>query len=287
MVTSVSAIEKIGVIGAGVMGCGVAHVAAQAGLKVVLIDKCGADLERAAQTLRHNLRQDKFFNPNAPDTAETLARIDLTLDYGALKDAQFVVENITEDWDAKKTVYSELDRSAPAGCVFAANTSTISITQIGGATGRPDRIIGMHFMNPVPMKPTVEVIRGYHTSDETLGIANRFLEAIGRGSVVVNDAPGFVSNRVLMLTINEAAFLVHEGTASAPDVDRIFRECFAHKMGPLELADLIGLDTILLSIEGLYKAYSDSKYRPSPLLQKMVQAGLYGRKSGQGFYRYD
>ena len=170
--------------------------------------------------------------------------------------------------------------------MFAANTSAIPITRIASLTRRPARVIGMHFMNPVPLKPVVEVIRGYYTADETVALAQGLLAGMGKEGVVVNDSPGFVSNRVLMLTINEAIFLLHEGVAAAEDVDKIFKGCFGHKMGPLETADLIGLDTILLSIEVLYESFNDSKYRPCPLLKKMVDAGLYGQKSGQGFYTY-
>jgi 3-hydroxybutyryl-CoA dehydrogenase len=160
------------------------------------------------------------------------------------------------------------------------------VTRLGGLTERPDRVLGIHFMNPVPMKPTVEMIRGFHTSEESLDTARRLLAAMGKDAIVVNDMPGFVSNRVLMLTVNEAAFVVQDGVAPAADVDLLFKKCFGHKMGPLETADLIGLDTILYSIEVLHESYADSKYRPCPLLKKMVDAGLLGRKSGKGFYDY-
>jgi 3-hydroxybutyryl-CoA dehydrogenase len=186
----------------------------------------------------------------------------------------------------KAEIYPRLHAICPADCVFAANTSCISITKLGGFTKRPDRVCGMHFMNPVPMKPMVELIRAFHTSPETLAAGQRFLAEMGKEAVVVNDWPGFVSNRVLMLTINEAVFLLQDQVASAVDVDRIFKGCFGHKMGPLETADLIGLDTILYSIEVLHESYNDSKYRPCPLLKKMVDAGLHGRKSGRGFYDY-
>jgi len=169
---------------------------------------------------------------------------------------------------------------------FAANTSAYSITRIGSLTQRPDRVLGMHFMNPVPLKPTVEVIRAFHTSQATVDTALALLKGMGKEGIVVNDMPGFVSNRVLMLTINEAVWLVQDQVATPEDVDRIFVTCFGHKMGPLETADLIGLDTILFSIEVLYESFNDSKYRPCPLLRKMVDAGLHGRKSGQGFYSY-
>jgi 3-hydroxybutyryl-CoA dehydrogenase len=203
-----------------------------------------------------------------------------------LDSADFVVENVTEKWDIKKEVYAQLDAICPERTVFAANTSAIPITRIASATKRAKNVIGMHFMNPVPMKSMVEVIRGYHTSDATIEIAKSFLAQMGKECIIVNDSPGFVSNRVLMLTINEAIFLLQERVASASDVDKIFKTCFGHKMGPLETADLIGLDTILLSIEVLYESFQDSKYRPCPLLKQMVEAGLYGQKSKQGFYVY-
>jgi len=180
-----------------------------------------------------------------------------------------------------------LDNVCPDHCIFAANTSAIPITRIGSATSRPEKVIGMHLMNPVPMKKMVELIPGHHTSQETIDEAKKFLAGMDKECIIVKDSPGFVSNRVLMLTINEAIFLVHEQVADAKDVDNIFKSCFGHKMGPLETADLIGLDTILYSIEMLYESFSDSKYRPCPLLKKMVDAGLHGRKSGKGFYNYD
>jgi 3-hydroxybutyryl-CoA dehydrogenase len=186
----------------------------------------------------------------------------------------------------KRQVYPRLDRICPPHVVFAANTSAISITRLASLTSRPERIVGMHFMNPVPLKDTVEVIRGHHTSEETLETARRLLATMGKKAVVVNDFPGFVSNRVLMLTVNEAVYLVQDGVAAPQDVDEIFRSCFGHPMGPLQTADLIGLDTILYSIQVLYDSFGDSKYRPCPLLRKMVDAGLHGRKSGEGFYRY-
>lgn len=170
--------------------------------------------------------------------------------------------------------------------MIGCNTSAIPITRLASATRRPAQVIGMHFMNPVPRKPLVEVIRGYHTSDSTLALARQLLAAMGKECVVVADSPGFVSNRVLMLTINEAVCLLQERAASAEEIDTIFKTCFGHAMGPLETADLIGLDTVLLSIEVLYESFSDARFRPSPLLRKLVDAGLYGRKSGQGFYTY-
>jgi 3-hydroxybutyryl-CoA dehydrogenase len=304
-------LQTIGVIGAGVMGTGVAQDVAQHGRQVILIDLDDARLERAKREIRANLRMQGFFRPPAAaatataaaaapapaakpaagplggGSAAVLARIQFTTDYAHLAAADFVVENVVEKWPVKQGVYKLLDAHCPPECVFAANTSAISITKIGGATGRPDRVLGMHFMNPVPLKPMVEVIRGFHTSEATLARAHQFLALLGKEGIVVNDMPGFVTNRVLMLTINEAIFLVQDQVAAHDDVDRIFKGCFGHKMGPLETGDLIGLDTILFSLEVLYESYNDDKYRPCPLLRKMVDAGLHGRKSGRGFYTYD
>lgn len=281
--------RTIGVIGAGVMGTGVAQALAQSGHKVLLLDVSQAILERAQAAIRQSLRFQGMLSRGAPVASldEVLGRICFSLDDGLLADADFVIENVTEQWAIKRAVYERIDQICPERCVFAANTSAITITRIASATSRPAQVLGMHFMNPVPLKPLVEVIRGYHTSEETIATARRLLTAMGKDCVVVNDAPGFVSNRVLMLTINEAIFLVQDRVAAAEEVDRIFKLCFGHKMGPLETADLIGLDTILASIEVLYESFSDSKYRPCPLLRQMVDAGLHGRKSGRGFYTYD
>ncbi len=281
-------IQVVGVVGAGVMGIGVAQNLAQTGYQVILVDISEAILESAEQEIKKNIRFQTLFNKEkkagSPD--EIVKKITFSTNYKLLDSADFVVENVTEKWDIKKEVYAQLDAICPERTVFAANTSAIPITRIASATKRPKNVIGMHFMNPVPMKSMVEVIRGYHTSDSTIEIAKSFLAQMGKECIIVNDSPGFVSNRVLMLTINEAIFLLQERVASASDVDKIFKTCFGHKMGPLETADLIGLDTILLSIEVLYESFKDSKYRPCPLLKQMVEAGLYGQKSKQGFYVY-
>jgi 3-hydroxybutyryl-CoA dehydrogenase len=281
-------IQVVGVVGAGVMGIGVSQNLAQTGYQVILVDISEAILESAQQEIKKNIRFQTLFNKEkkvgSPD--EILKKITFSTNYKLLDSADFVVENVTEKWDIKKEVYAQLDAICPERTVFAANTSAIPITRIASATKRPKNVIGMHFMNPVPMKSMVEVIRGYHTSDETIETAKSFLAQMGKECIIVNDSPGFVSNRVLMLTINEAIFLLQERVASASDVDKIFKTCFGHKMGPLETADLIGLDTILLSIEVLYESFKDSKYRPCPLLKQMVEAGLYGQKSKQGFYVY-
>ena len=280
--------RKIGVLGAGVMGIGVTQNLAQTNHEVVLVDLSEQILEKAKMEIKKNLRFQVLFNKtaNKADPDEILNRIQFTTDYNALTDVNYLIENVTEKWEVKKEVYSKIDKICKADCIFASNTSAISITRMGAVTQRPALMIGIHFMNPVPMKKTVEVIRGFHTSEETIEHTKAMLDGMGKKYVVVNDYPGFVSNRVLMLTINEAIFLVQDQVASAEEVDQIFRECFEHKIGPLETGDLIGLDTILLSLEVLYESYNDPKYRPAPLLRKMVDAGLHGRKSGQGFYLY-
>jgi 3-hydroxybutyryl-CoA dehydrogenase len=281
--------QKVGVIGAGVMGTGVAQNLAQRGMRAVLVDVSETVLTKARETIFNSLRVAGMFRrDDAPvaDPEQTVGMIEFTTDYTRLADVEFVVENVVEKLAIKTEIYPRLDAICPPECIFAANTSAISITKLGGFTKRPDKVLGMHFMNPVPMKSMVEVIRGHHTSEETLVRGKAFLAQLGKEAVVVNDMPGFVSNRVLMLTVNEAVWLVQDQVASAADVDKIFCSCFGHKMGPLETGDLIGLDTILFSLDELYAAYGDPKFRRCPLLQKMVDAGLHGRKSGEGFYKY-
>lgn len=280
--------KQVAVIGAGVMGTGVAQNLAQNGLDTVLVDVAEPALAKARAAIFNAVRFAGMMQRESPSTdpESVVGRITFTTDLDRLADVEFVVENVVEKWDVKRQLYPQLDAICPPACIFAANTSAISITKLGGATRRPDRVLGMHFMNPVPMKTTVEVIRGHHTSAETLARGKAFLAQMGKEGIVVNDLPGFVSNRVLMLTVNEAIFVVQDQVASPADVDKIFKQCFGHKMGPLETGDLIGLDTILYSLDELYAAYRDPKFRPCPLLQKMVDAGLHGRKSGKGFYTY-
>ncbi|WP_433697156.1 3-hydroxyacyl-CoA dehydrogenase family protein [Nocardiopsis sp. CA-288880] len=276
----------IGVAGAGVMGVGVAQNLAQTGHRVVLVDKDRKVLSTALQTIEKQTRMSRLLGGPALDAEEVLGRIASAEDPEALVEADLVIENITEDWELKRDLYRRMDRICKPDTVFVANTSALPITRIASVTGRPERVIGVHFMNPVPMKPVVELIPGHHTSEETVRRTRELLTAMGKKAVDVKDACGFVSNRVLMLTVNEAAFLVHEGVASVESVDEVFRGCFGHPMGPLETADLIGVDTILYSVEVLYEHYADSKYRPCPLLKEMTAAGLHGRKSGRGFYNY-
>ncbi|MEU7907452.1 3-hydroxyacyl-CoA dehydrogenase NAD-binding domain-containing protein [Actinoplanes sp. NPDC049118] len=288
-----SEVRTVGVIGTGVMGSEVALVLAQSGMDVVAVDTTAEALDRARHAIEQGLRFQRMQLMRSGkaatvvlDRAAILDRITFTTDLADVAGVDFVIENVTEDWSIKRPVFEALDSLCKPDVIFAVNTSVIPITRVGGVTGRPDRVIGAHFMNPVSLKPMVEVIKGYHTSDETVQAMLGLLAAIGKEGVVVADSPGFVSNRVLMLTINEAAFLVQERVADATEVDRIFKGCFGHTMGPLETADLIGLDTILLSIEGLHDSFGDSKYRPCPLLTQLVDAGLHGRKSGRGFYDY-
>ncbi len=280
--------EIVGVIGAGVIGIGVAQTLAQTQHHVILADVSSEAMERAKVEIYNNVRLGRMFSKSTEQTDpdDVLAHITLTTDYHPLQDAALVVENATEKWMVKQTIYPQLDACCPESCVFIANTSCFSITRLGALTRRPDRVIGIHFMNPVPLKSTVEVIRGYHTSEATLTFAKTLLTRMGKEWILVNDSPGFVSNRVLMLTINEAIYLAQEQVATPTEIDQVFVKCFGHKLGPLATADLIGLDTILNSIQVLYESFNDSKYRPCPLLKKMVDAGLRGRKSGQGFYKY-
>ncbi|MGW1895270.1 3-hydroxyacyl-CoA dehydrogenase family protein [Streptomyces sp. NPDC002004] len=281
--------DRIGVVGAGTMGSGVAQLFAEQGHEIVLVDVADHILESARAVIARNVRLAPLVRPGTPvrEPEEVTGRILFTTDPEQLGKADFLIENTTEDWEIKRPLYGELDSLCPPDVPFGVNTSAIPITRVAAATTRPDRVIGTHFMNPAPLKPTVELIRGHHTSDDTVSRTRTLLDGVGRKHVVVADSPGFVTNRVLMLTLNEAIFLLHEGVSSAADIDRLFKECFGHPMGPLETADLIGLDTVLLSLEVLYEAFNDPKYRPCPLLRKLTDAGLHGRKTGQGFHSYE
>lgn len=276
----------IGVVGAGVMGVGVAQNLAQTGHEVILVDTTEEILAEARSTIRNNCRMSRLMGGPDLDADAVLARISTGVGAAAVAKADIVIENVTENWAVKEQVYRELDRACGADTVFVVNTSAIPITQVASITQRPANVIGVHFMNPVPAKPAVEMIPGVHTSERTVERTRDMLTAMGKRAIPVKDSCGFVSNRVLMLTVNEAAYLVHEGVADAAGVDDVFRSCFGHPMGPLETADLIGVDTILYSVEVLYENYSDSKYRPCPLLREMTAAGLHGRKTGRGFYDY-
>jgi 3-hydroxybutyryl-CoA dehydrogenase len=275
------------VVGAGVMGIGVAQNLAQAGHRVVLVDISKEILDHALAQIERNCRFSRLLGAAAIDVDAVMTSITAGVDLEPLAEADVVIENITENWDRKRELYQALDRTCGPRTVFVVNTSAIPITKVASITGRPTQVIGVHFMNPVPMKPAVELIPGYHTSEETIRRTRELLTTMGKKAIDVKDSCGFVSNRVLMLTVNEAAYLVHEGVADADTVDEVFRSCFGHPMGPLETADLIGVDTILYSMEVLYENFSDSKYRPCPLLRQMTDAGLHGRKTGTGFHRYD
>ncbi|RLK61352.1 3-hydroxyacyl-CoA dehydrogenase family protein [Actinokineospora cianjurensis] len=277
----------MGVVGAGVMGRGVTIALRQAGFSVVLIDRETSVLDSVRRTIADDVRLYALLAPGSAITAaEVVDGTVFSTDLADLAGADLVVENATERFEVKAPIYRRLGELLAPGTPIGVNTSAIPITRLGGLTGRPEDVVGTHFMNPVPLKPTVEVIRGRRTSEDTLGRMREFITALGKKSVVVNDSPGFVTNRVMMLTVNEAVFLLHERVGTAADIDRLFVECFGHTMGPLETADLIGLDTVLLSIEVLHDEFKDSKYRPCPLLTSMVDAGLHGRKSGQGFFHY-
>ncbi|GLW91728.1 3-hydroxybutyryl-CoA dehydrogenase [Actinokineospora globicatena] len=269
------------------MGRGVTIALRQAGFPVILIDRDSEILDGVRRAIAHDVRLYALLAPESAITAaEVVDGTVFSTDLADLKGVDLVVENVTERFAVKEPIYRRLGELLAPGTPIGVNTSAIPITRLGGLTGRPEDVVGTHFMNPVPLKPTVEVIRGRRTSEEALARMREFIAALGKKSVVVNDSPGFVTNRVMMLTVNEAVFLLHEGVGTAADIDRLFVECFGHTMGPLETADLIGLDTVLLSIEVLHDEFKDSKYRPCPLLTSMVDAGLHGRKSGQGFFDY-
>jgi 3-hydroxybutyryl-CoA dehydrogenase len=280
--------RKFGVVGAGVIGVEVAQNVAQTGHHVVLVDISENILERARKNISKNVKFAALFDPKIREVGESdiSARIECTTDYDRLSEVDLVVENSTESWSVKESIYPRMDRICRHDCILAANTSAITITRLASITQRPDRVIGMHFMNPVAQKTVVEVVKGWHTSDETVRVATAFLHQLGKRAIVVKDMPGFVANRVMMLTINEAIFVVQNDIASPRDVDEIFVKCFGHKMGPLATADLIGLDTILYTLDVLYQSFNDTKYGPCPLLRQMVYAGLCGRKAGKGFFDY-
>jgi 3-hydroxybutyryl-CoA dehydrogenase len=278
--------RAVGVVGAGTIGRGVAHAFAAAGWDVRLVDISQAQLDSALDQIAGDLRMFALYARAPANPDAVLSRITVSTDLASLDTADLIIENVTEDWEVKQPVYRQLDAICCPGVVFGVNTSAIPIAKIAAVTARPDRVIGIHFMNPVPIMDTVEVMRGQCTSEGTVAFAQELIAGLGKTAVVVGDAPGFVANRVLMLTINEAICCVDEQVATPEQVDQIFRGCIGFKMGPLETADLIGLDTVLNSISGIYDAFKDSKFRPSPLLLRMVDAGLFGCKSGRGFYNY-
>jgi len=282
-------IDKIGVVGAGVMGGSLTEALTLSGFNVNLVDISQEKLDKFSHEFINKIRMHIMLNNKFKDCdpEELLNKVKLSVNYELLNETNYIIENVTEDISIKKQMYVKLEQVCSEDTIYASNTSAIPITKQASFTKRPEKVIGIHFMNPVPFKSTVELIPGYHTSKETIESSKGLLKRMGKEWILINDSPGFVSNRILMLTINEAIFLLYENVSSTEDIDNVFKKCFGHKMGPLETADLIGLDTILKSIEVLYHNFNDSKYRPCPLLQKMVDAGLLGRKSGKGFYEYN
>jgi 3-hydroxybutyryl-CoA dehydrogenase len=280
---------RVGVLGAGTMGIGVAQAFAAYGHDVVLVDVDDHILQVARQEIDRGVRMMPLMRPGVvwPAAEEVLERIRFTTDLAELAGAGFVIENVTENWEVKRDLYRRIDGICAAECVFGVNTSAIPISRIAALTSRSAEVVGVHFMNPVPLKPTVEVIRGDATSEVTIERVRALLAGIGKDSVVVRDSSGFVTNRILMISINEAIHVLGERVSVAPDIDRLCQESFGHAMGPLETADLIGLDTVMYSLEVLYDHLEDDKFRPAPLLRDMVAAGLLGRKSGRGFYPYE
>ena len=278
--------EKIAVIGAGQMGNGIAHVFAQSGFPVTMIDVAQGALDKGKSTIEKNLdRQVKKGTIDAAAKDATLGRIALNTGVASAGDAALVVEAATENRDLKFRIFADLDRAAP-NAILASNTSSISITEIAAKTTRPEKVIGMHFMNPVPVMQLVEVIRGLATSDETMRTTVELAKAVGKTPVEVSDYPGFVANRILMPMINEAVYCLMEGVGTPEAIDTVMKLGMNHPMGPLALADLIGLDTCVAILEVLQSGLGDPKYRPCPLLRKYVAAGWLGRKSGRGFYTY-
>jgi 3-hydroxybutyryl-CoA dehydrogenase len=280
------AVEKIQVVGAGQMGSGIAQVAAQAGLAVHLADVDEKSLRKGLETIEKNLsRSVERERISQEQMEETLARIESGAEYAA--DADLAIEAVVEVSEVKAEVFRALDERLGDEAILASNTSSISITELAATTGRPERFIGMHFFNPVALMKLVEIVRGLQTSDETFGAAHGLAERLGKEPVEVRDSPGFVSNRVLLPMINEAVYCVMEGVAGPEEVDTVMKLGMNHPIGPLALADLIGLDTCLHIMEVLHQGLRDDKYRPCPLLKRYVAAGRLGRKSGKGFYEYE
>ena len=284
---NIEAIKKVGVIGAGTMGNGIAHVFALSGWPVVLVDAKKEFLERGLAAIKTNLeRQLSKQAISAEQKEKALANISPAISLDGTSACQLVVEAVSEDFDVKKEIFSALDKRCPPETILASNTSSLPITAIAAATKRPGQVIGMHFMNPVPLMKLVELVRGAQTSDTTFATVKIVSEKLGKVPVEVNDYPGFVSNRILMPMINEACFTLMEGVASKEAIDTVMKLGMNHPMGPLTLADFIGLDVCLAIMQVLYDGFKDSKYRPCPLLVKMVQAGYLGKKTMKGFYEY-
>ncbi len=278
---------RAAVVGAGTMGNGVAHVFAQSGFEVILVDVSEDLLENALAAIKKNMdRQVKKGSLDEAARDSALDRIQVATDLSATSAAEVVVEAVPENQEVKERIFHSLDEVTPAGVILASNTSSVSITALAAQTGRPERVIGMHFMNPVPVMQLIEIVRGLATSDETVERITQLSRDLGKTPVLVRDSPGFVSNRVLMPMINEAIFCVHEGVAEAEAIDEIMKLGMNHPIGPLALADLIGLDTCLFILNVLHSDLGDDKYRACPLLRNYVAAGWLGRKTGRGFYTY-
>lgn len=279
--------KKIMIIGAGQMGSGIAQVAAQAGFSVILQDVQEAFTTRGIKAIRSSLERFVKKATMTPEgVEEVMARITPTTAIESAKEVDVVIEAAVEKMEIKKEIFRKLDQLAPAHVLLASNTSSLSITELAAVTSRPEQVVGMHFMNPVPMMKLVEMIRGLQTSDDTYQAIEKLAKDMGKTPIAVRDFPGFISNRVLMPMINEAIFCLYEGVAEPEAIDEIMKLGMSHPMGPLQLADFIGLDTCLYIMEVLFEGFGDSKYRPCPLLRKYVEAGYLGKKSGRGFYQY-
>mgnify|MGYP006280628225 CR=1 FL=1 len=279
--------KKIGVLGAGTMGSGIAQVVAQSGYEVILRDIKEEFVEKGLNTVEKNLnRSVKKERISQEEKEKTLDNLSGTTDISQLSDVDMVIEAVNEDMELKKKIFKELDEVTKDEAILVSNTSALSVTEIATVTGKPDKVMGVHFFNPVPIMKLVELIRSITTTDETFEKVETFIDNVGKSSVEVEEAPGFVVNRILVPMINEAVFLLNEGVASAEDIDKSMKLGANHPIGPLALGDMIGLDVCLAIMETLYEEFGDSKYRPCPLLKKKVRASQLGRKTGEGFYKY-
>lgn len=281
--------RNIGVIGAGTMGISITVDFLLRGLEIVLVDMSEKALEKAKEEIVKGIRFAPLVSKmgRGIDIESIMKKVTFTTHLENIKNCNFIVENITENKQMKQKLYSDMDKICKEDTCFGVNTSCVSITEIGAMVSRQDKVIGIHFMNPVFLKSYVEVIKGFNTSEKIISSTIEFLDEVGKKAIVVEDFPGFVSNRISHLFMNEAAFVVQDQVTTPEKVDEIFKKCYEHKMGPLETADLIGLDTVVNSLDVLYESYQDSKYRCCPLLRKMVHAGLLGKKNGKGFYNYE